>query len=330
MNLAGKRALVTGAAGFIGSHLVEELVKHGANVTAFVHYNSGNSMGFLEEIDSVLLDQISVTMGDLKDPHGIRSAVEDQDYVFHLGALIAIPYSYMNPTDVVQTNVLGTLNVAQACKDFQVKRLIHTSTSEVYGTAQYVPMDEAHPLQGQSPYSASKIAADKVIESFYCSYDLPVVTVRPFNSYGPRQSMRAVIPTIIQQALFKNSIQLGNTNATRDFTFVEDTARAFVHAALANDSVHGEVFNAGSGFEISIDELAQKIKTIVGRDIPIEIQNQRIRPPKSEVNRLYSDSSKAKNQIGWETKISLDEGLSRTINYIQNNKDLYRHSGYVR
>jgi dTDP-glucose 4,6-dehydratase len=248
--------------------------------------------------------------------------------VFHLGALIAIPYSYLNPTDVVQVNAIGTLNVAQAVLRWDVTRMIHTSTSETYGTARYVPMDEDHPLQGQSPYSASKIAADKIAESFYCSYQLPVVTIRPFNAYGPRQSMRAIIPTIIAQALFRDEIVLGNLAATRDFTYVTDTAQAFVHAACSDEGL-GEVFNAGSGFEISVGELAKTIRNMVGRDIPIRVDEKRLRPEKSEVDRLFSNSSKAWRVLGWKPQVSLEEGLSRTIDWMRRHHHLFRPDEYV-
>lgn len=328
MELNGTPVLVTGGAGFIGSHLIQKLIERGAKVRALVHYNSSNSRGFIDTLPVEQQREIDIYAGDLKDPHAVQQAVKGMEIVFHLGALIAIPYSYRNPTDVVQTNVLGTLNVAQAVKYWETPKLVHTSTSEVYGTARYVPMDETHPLQGQSPYSASKIGADKIIESFYRSYHLPAVTVRPFNAYGPRQSMRAVIPTIIAQALFRPVIVLGNLSATRDFTFVEDTANAFIHAAAAEKAV-GQVFNAGSGFEISIGELANKVKEIVGRDIPVETTEERSRPEKSEVDRLFSDSSKAEKVLNWKPEISLEEGLTRTIEWINQNPKLYRPEEYV-
>lgn len=326
--MKGKTVLVTGAAGFIGSHLTQLLVQSGASVRAFVRYNSLNSLGFLDHLPADQRNEIEVVKGDLRDPHAVYQAVKGTDAVFHLGALIAIPYSYRNPTDVVQTNVLGTLHVLQAVRDFDVLRMIHTSTSEAYGTARYVPMDENHPLQGQSPYAASKIAADKLAESFYCSYSTPVVTVRPFNAYGPRQSMRAVIPTIINQALHGSEIVLGNLSATRDFTFVEDTARAFLCAAEVDEAVGG-VFNAGSGFEISIGDLAHTILRLVGRDLPVRVDQERVRPEKSEVDRLFSDSSKAALVLGWKPSVSLEEGLKRTIDWISQHNYLYRPSEYV-
>ncbi|MGG1551497.1 SDR family NAD(P)-dependent oxidoreductase [Paenibacillus ferrarius] len=326
--MQGKQVLVTGAAGFIGSHLVHQLVAEGASVKAFIRYNSTNTRGFIDQLPADVQQEIEVIKGDLRDPHGVHRAVKGTDTVFHLGALIAIPYSYQHPTDVIQTNVIGTLNVAQAVLELGIPRLIHTSTSEVYGSARYVPMDETHPLQGQSPYSASKIGADKIIESFYCSYSLPVVTVRPFNAYGPRQSMRAVIPTIINQALHQPEIALGNLTATRDFTFVEDTARAFICAA-SHEAAIGQTINAGSGAEISIGELAQKIKHIIGRDIPVRLASERVRPEKSEVDRLFSDSSKAAALIGWQPSISLSQGLERTIAWMKDHPELYRPNEYV-
>jgi NAD dependent epimerase/dehydratase len=328
MNLTGRDVLVTGAGGFIGSHLVQQLLLSGAHVRALVRYNSTNSRGFLESLPTHEQQHIQIVMGDLKDPDAVRQAAKGMDVVFHLGALVAIPYSYQNPTDVMQTNVLGSLHVAQAVRELGIPRLIHTSTSEVYGSARYVPMDETHPLQGQSPYSASKIAADKIMESFYCSYDLPVVTVRPFNSYGPRQSMRAVIPTIINQALHRDEIVLGNIDATRDFTFVEDTARAFLAAATSATGM-GQVFNAGSSFEISVGELAERVKKLVCRDLPVRVADSRTRPTKSEVNRLFSDSSKAASTLGWFPLVGIDQGLQRTINWMRNHKDRYRPDEYV-
>ncbi len=325
LDLGGQRVLVTGAAGFIGSHLVERLLSAGARVRAFVHYNSSNSIGHLQDIRQ---GQIEIYKGDLRDPHAVLNAHQNIDTVFHLGALIAIPYSYQCPTDVVHTNALGTLNVAQAALACGIKRVIHTSTSEVYGTAHYVPMDERHPLQGQSPYSASKIAADKIMESFHRAYGLPVVTVRPFNAYGPRQSQRAVIATIIQQALYASEIQLGNLHATRDFTFVEDTAFGFMLAAQS-DAAIGSVFNLGSGYEISIIDLAAKILQVVGRDIPVCSTTERLRPEKSEVDRLCSDSAWARQTIGWNPQVTLDEGLVRTVAWMAQGNASARSSDYV-
>jgi NAD dependent epimerase/dehydratase len=328
LRIQGQTVLVTGGGGFIGSHLVQALVREGAHVKVFIRYNSANTHGFLDVLPQEERREVEVIMGDLRDPHGVSQAVKGTAAVFHLGALIAIPYSYLNPTDVVQVNAIGTLNVAQAVLRWDVQRMIHTSTSETYGTARYIPMDESHPLQGQSPYSASKIAADKIVESFHCSYQLPVVTVRPFNAYGPRQSMRAIIPTIITQALFRDEIVLGNLAATRDFTYVSDTARAFVRAACSDKGL-GEVFNAGSGFEISVGELAKTIRGIVGRDIPIRVDEKRLRPEKSEVDRLFSDSSKAWRVLEWKPQVSLEEGLSRTIDWIRRHRHLFRPDEYV-
>lgn len=328
MNWSGKRVLVTGAGGFIGSHLIEELIQLGADVTAFIHYNSNGSRGWLDQVPREIQEQIRFYAGDLKDPDSVRSAVRQQEIVMHLGALIAIPYSYQNPTDVFQTNVLGTLHVAQAVREYGVSRMVHTSTSEVYGSARIVPISETHPLQGQSPYSASKIGADKCVESFYCSYDLPVVTVRPFNAYGPRQSMRAVIPTIINQALYREEIVLGNLDATRDFTFVQDTARAFIYAATSDQAI-GTTVNAGSGKEISIEDLALLIQQIIGNELPIHVANERLRPAKSEVDRLCSDSSKAFSIMGWQPQVSLREGLEKTVEWIRNHPDSYRPDQYV-
>ncbi|WP_245630243.1 SDR family NAD(P)-dependent oxidoreductase [Alicyclobacillus acidiphilus] len=328
MDLQNRKVLVTGAAGFIGSHLMEQLLDLGAEAKAFVHYNSTNQRGFLDDLPAARQKEIEVIQGDLNDAYAVRAAVKGVDVIFHLGALIAIPYSYQNPYDVIHTNALGTLHVAQAALEHGVSRVVHTSTSEVYGTARYVPMDEGHPLQGQSPYSASKIAADKIMESFYCSYQLPVVTVRPFNAFGPRQSMRAVIPTIINQALHRSEIVLGNLTATRDFTYVEDTARAFICAATAPQVV-GQVFNAGSSFEISIGQVAQMVRDLVKRPVPIRTTTERLRPANSEVDRLYSDSERAHRYLGWKPLISFEEGLRRTIDWIAQHAHLYRPNEYV-
>lgn len=328
MVFSGRSVVVTGAGGFIGSHVVQQLLQYGANVKAFVHYNSQGTRGFLDDLSSYELHELEIFQGDLRDAYAVEQVVRGSDIVLHLGALIAIPYSYRNPADVIQTNVLGTLNIAQACLKHDVSRLVHTSTSEVYGTARYVPMDESHPLQGQSPYSASKIGADKVIESFFSSYGLPVVTVRPFNAYGPRQSMRAVIPTIINQALHQPEIRLGLLTPTRDFTFVEDTARAFLLAAQTG-GIEGEVVNAGSEHEISIGQLAEKIRAMIRNDIPIVSDEARTRPDKSEVNRLFSNSQKAKKLMGWQSFVSLDEGLQRTIRWMESHGSLYRPADYV-
>jgi len=328
MSFLGKRVLLSGGAGFIGSHVLQQLIHLGAQVRVFIHYNSFNSRGFIDFLPQQTLKGAEFVYGDLRDAHAVMTATKGCDTVLHLGALIAIPYSYQSPTDVIQTNVMGTLNVAQACLHHSVSRVVHTSTSEVYGTARYVPMDELHPLQGQSPYSASKIGADKVMESFYNSYGLPVVTIRPFNAYGPRQSMRAVIPTIINQSLHQSEIHLGSLSPTRDFTYVEDTAEAFICAARSTGGL-GEVINAGSGKEISIGQLAEMIRMRLGISIPIVSDIERIRPKNSEVNRLYSDSSKAAHLFGWSPRVSLEDGLARTIDWMKEHPQLYRSADYV-
>ena len=323
MKWSDKTVLVTGAGGFIGSHLTERLVDLNANVKAFVRYNSRNSWGMLELLPREKLDQVEVVMGDIRDYDAVLKAMKDVDIVFHLASLIAIPYSYVHPREVVETNVLGTLNVLMAAKELGVDRFVHTSTSEVYGTAKYVPIDENHPLQGQSPYSASKIGADKLAESFYLSYDLPVCIIRPFNTYGPRQSARAVIPTIITQALTGDKVYLGNLHPTRDYTYVDDTVRAFIMIAECRKAI-GEVINVGSNFEISIGDLARKIISLIGRDVEIVVDPKRIRPSKSEVERLRCDYTKARKILGWEPKISLEEGLRRTIDWIREHIYLYK------
>jgi NAD dependent epimerase/dehydratase len=328
MNWNDKKVLVTGAGGFIASHLVERLVEAGAQVRAFVRYNSRNDVGMLKTVSPDVFSRIEVVRGDLRDVEAVRNAVRGMDTVFHLGALIAIPYSYVNPREVVDVNVMGTLNVLLAARDFGVRRVVHTSTSEVYGTARYVPIDEAHPLQGQSPYSASKIGADRIAESFYRSFDLPVVTLRPFNTYGPRQSARAVIPTIITQALTRDEVKLGSLEPSRDFTFVVDTARGFMAAAEADD-VLGEEVNLGNDNTIRIGDLAQKIFDIIGKTPSIVTDAQRIRPGKSEVMKLWASNKKAKERIGWEPSISLDEGLKQTIEWISAHLDLYRPDQYT-
>jgi dTDP-glucose 4,6-dehydratase len=261
--------------------------------------------------------------GDLRDPDAVRKAVDGCQFVFHLGALVSIPYSYFHPVEVAETNFIGTLNILIACRDLGVKRVIHTSTSEVYGTAQYAPIDEKHPLQGQSPYSASKIGADKLAESFSCSYGLPVVTVRPFNTYGPRQSARAVIPTIVTQALAKQSIQLGNLDATRDFTYVDDTVNGFLCAATAS-AIEGQTFNLGTGQEISIGSLAEKILQKLGAEAKVSLDSKRLRPQMSEVMRLLSNNSLARERLSWNPLVGLDDGLDRTIAWIRENLDRYR------
>lgn len=320
--------LVTGAGGFIGSHLVQRLLDEGARVRAFVRYNSRNDRGALEWLPAEQRRQIEYVVGDLKDGEAVRQAVKGCQLVFHLGALIAIPYSYVNPLDFVQTNVLGTAHVLNACRDYGVARLVHTSTSEVYGTARYAPIDEDHPLQGQSPYSASKIGADKLVEAYGRSFGLPVVTIRPFNTYGPRQSARAVIPTTIVQALTQTEVRLGSLEPTRDLNYVADTCDGFVRAALAGPEVLGKTINLGQGWEISIGELAQRIIALVGRGQPIVTDPARLRPAHSEVFRLIADNRKAARLLGWQPRTALDEGLQATIDYVAANLDRYKADIY--
>lgn len=329
MNLKRKSVLITGAGGFIGSHLTELLTKLGADVSTFVRYNSRNDWGMLEQLSKEILNSVKVISGDLRDSDAIKNAVKDVDVVFHLGSLIAIPYSYSNPRETIETNIIGTFNVLNAAKDYEIEKIVHTSTSEVYGTAQYVPIDEKHPLKGQSPYSASKIGADKIAESFHLSYELPVVTIRPFNTYGPRQSARAVIPTIITQSLRENKIQLGLLEPTRDYTYVLDTVRAFIKVAESSKSV-GEVINIGSNFEVSIGELAKRIFSLLDKDIKIITDSNRIRPKDSEVERLWCDNSKAQEILKWKPEISLDAGLENVIKWINNNQDFYKPGIYNR
>ncbi|MCS7160284.1 MAG: SDR family NAD(P)-dependent oxidoreductase [Gemmatales bacterium] len=326
MNWHGKRVLVTGAGGFIGSHLVERLVESGARVRALVHYNAIGSWGWLDQAPN--REHIQVVLGDLTDRDSVYQAAKNVEIIFHLGALIAIPYSYQAPASYVRTNIEGTLNVLLAVRDLRIARLVHTSTSEVYGTARYVPIDENHPLQGQSPYAATKIAADKLAEAFYCSYGVPVVTVRPFNTYGPRQSARAVIPTIITQCLTKDTIFLGHLHPTRDLNYVSDTVEGFLRAASA-DNVLGETINLGSGREISIGDLAQLVARLLGKTVRIESEDQRCRPQKSEVERLVADNTKAKRLLQWEPRIPLEDGLQRTIDWIREHLRRYRLGSYT-
>ncbi len=311
----------------MGSHLVEALVNHGARVRAFVRYNSRNDPGLLKLLPDETLAALDLLPADLLDPFAIQQAVDGVEIVFHLGALISIPYSYIHPYHVAETNMMGTLNVLEACRAAGVRRLVHTSSSEVYGTALRVPIDEDHPLQGQSPYSASKIGADKLAESYFCAYELPVVTLRPFNTYGPRQSDRAVIPTIITQALTQDVVHLGNLDARRDLTFVTDTVDGFIKVSEAAN-VEGGTYNLGAGSDITIGELAEKIIKLVGRSVKIEVDEARLRPEGSEVQRLLADNTLAKKDLGWEPRISLDEGLRQTIAWISDNLDLYKPGRY--
>jgi len=324
---SGKRVLVTGAAGFIGSHLTERLVREGAEVTAFYRYNSQGHRGWLETSD--LRDDMEFFAGDVADGDAVRTVVKGKDYVFHLAALIGIPYSYYAPNAYVTTNIIGTLNVLQAVREFEVGRLLHTSTSEAYGTAITAPISETHPLQGQSPYSASKIGADKMAESYFLSFETPVVTCRPFNTFGPRQSARAVIPTIITQCLAGKDIKLGSLHPTRDMNYVTNTVDGFLAAALGPDAALGQVFNFGYGEEISIGDLAALIQKIIGADITVTSDDTRVRPAKSEVERLLADNTRAREVLDWRPKVGLREGLENSIAWFKDNLGRYRPGEYM-
>lgn len=313
MSLRGKKILVTGADGFIGSHLVEELVRRGHDVRAFVYYNSFNSWGWLDHADPTIRSSLDVFAGDIRDPNGVRTAMRGCDVVLHLAALIAIPYSYHSPDTYVDTNVKGTLNVVQAAKDLGVAKVVHTSTSEVYGTARFVPITEAHPLSGQSPYSASKIGSDQIAYSFYASFGTPVAIIRPFNTYGPRQSARAVLPTIITQiASGTRKLKLGAVHPTRDFNYVKDTVSGFIAVAESDASI-GEVINIGSNYEISVGDSAHMIADIMGAKVEIETDAIRLRPEKSEVERLWADNTKARELLGWTPAYAGRDGLRRGL-----------------
>jgi dTDP-glucose 4,6-dehydratase len=323
------KVLVTGADGFIGSHLTEELVKQGFDVRAFVIYNSFNSWGWLDHAPKAIMEEVEVFSGDIRDPHGVKTAMRGCDVVLHLAALIGIPYSYHSPDTYIDTNVKGTLNVLQAARELDVSKVIHTSTSEVYGTARYVPIDENHPLQGQSPYSASKIGADQLALSFHYAFGTPVSVIRPFNTYGPRQSARAVIPSIIIQiAGGASTIKIGSTSPTRDFNYVADTVRGFI-AAIRSDKGIGEVINIGSNYEVSIRDTIRLIAEIMEADIAIETDPARVRPEKSEVERLWADNTKAKRLLGWEPEFAglegFRKGLSRTIQWFTDPANLSRY-----
>lgn len=329
MSAHNKPILVTGAGGFIGSHVVETLLRHGHQVRALVHYNSQGSWGHLRELGQQ--DQLEVRLGDVTDPYLVRDLVDGCEVVLHLAALIGIPYSYHAPASYITTNVGGTLNVLEACRQAVVQRIVVTSTSEVYGTARYAPIDEAHPLQAQSPYSASKIGADKLAESFFCSYDLPVVILRPFNTYGPRQSARAVIPTVLVQAMSGAAeIRLGNLTPQRDLTFVEDTARAFLLAAEA-PGIEGEAIHFGQGSAISVGELAQRCLGVAAAANQARIVStaERQRPGKSEVELLVCNAAKAQRLLGWTPQVSLEEGLRRTAEYVRAHLAQYRAGDYA-
>ena len=330
MELKNKQVIVTGADGFIGSHLVEALIEKGAKVRAFVYYNSFNSWGWLDTFPKELLAQIEVFAGDIRDPNGVRTALQGCEVVFHLAALIAIPFSYHSPDSYVDTNIKGTLNVLQAARDNNVEKVLVTSTSEVYGTALYVPIDEKHPFQGQSPYSATKIGADRIAESFYRSFNTPVTIVRPFNTFGPRQSARAVIPTIITQLLNnEKTIRLGNLTPTRDFLFVKDTAAAFV-AIAESEKVVGEEINIATQTEISVGDMAQMLVNKIFPQAKIECDDLRLRPEKSEVERLLGSCEKIKRLTSWEQRFSFEAGIDQTIAWLRNPENLkrYKHDIY--
>ncbi len=333
MNLRGHKILVTGADGFIGSHLVEHLLDQGVDVRAFVYYNSFNSWGWLDDTSEHVRQSIEVFAGDIRDPHGVRHAMTGCDVVIHLAALIAIPYSYHSPDTYIDTNVKGTLNVVQAARELGVARVVHTSTSEVYGTARFVPITEAHPLQAQSPYSASKIGADQIAASFFHSFETPVAVVRPFNTYGPRQSARAVIPTIITQiASGARQVKLGATHPTRDFNFVRDTVRGFVAIAECDAAV-GQVVNVGSNYEVSIGDTARLIAELMGRDVEFASDDQRLRPAGSEVERLWADNTRAGELAGWTPEYAgldgLRRGLRETIDWFSISDNLRRYKAGI-
>lgn len=323
-----KKVLVTGADGFIGSHLTEELVKKGYSVKAFVYYNSFNSWGWLDTLSSEIMRNVEIFQGDVRDPNGVREAMKGCKAVFHLAALIAIPFSYHSPDTYVDTNIKGTLNVLQAARELDLDKVLVTSTSEVYGTAQYVPIDEKHPFQGQSPYSATKIGADRLAESFYRAFDTPVTIVRPFNTYGPRQSARAVIPTIITQLLAgKTEIKLGALTPTRDFNYVKDTAQGFI-AIYESDKTIGQEINIATQKEISIGELAEELIRQINPQARIVCDEQRLRPEKSEVNRLLGSNKKILAMTDWRPKYSLEQGLAETIDFLRNNMERYKVNIY--
>ena len=323
IELDGRKTLVTGAAGFIGSHLTEALVELGADVRVFVRYNSRGDLGLLDKLPSKIQEELEIFKGDLKDSEAVRKSVKGCEIIFHLGSLIAIPFSYTNPLDFVQTNVMGTANLLNASLDINVDKVIHTSTSEVYGTAIYCPIDEKHPLQAQSPYAATKIAADKLAESYHRSYGLPVATARPFNTYGPWQSARAIIPTLVLQSLNGSRLSLGSLHPTRDLTYVEDTILGLIEVARSQASA-GQTINIGSNQEISIGDLARLISSIMGKETEILTEERRVRPENSEVERLMCDNSKAKELLGWSPKIMLRQGLKRTIDWFTEHSHEYR------
>jgi NAD dependent epimerase/dehydratase len=328
MKLAGVPVVVTGAGGFIASHLVEALVRAGARVRALVHYNSRGNLGHLNFIDPEVLASLDVVFGDVRDRSAVRELIDGCELVFHLAALIGIPYSYRAPQSYVETNITGTLNVLEGCRQCGVRRLVHTSTSEVYGTAQYTPIDEAHPLHAQSPYAATKLAADQLAYSYFASFDMPIVTVRPFNTYGPRQSARAVIPTIIVQALAGSDIRLGSTSPVRDFLFVEDTARGFL-AAAGGENVCGEVVNLGTGTGVTIGQVVEAVQEQLGRPLTVHTDQVRARPGRSEVLELICAAEKAQRLLEWRPEIELGQGLAKTIDWLQDHRHEYSSDRYA-
>lgn len=329
MDLKDRQVLLTGAAGFIGSHVLEALHSRGAKVRAFIRYTSRNDRGWIDSLSRNITDNAEIIAGDIKDPDAVRNAVKGCDVVLHLAALIGIPYSYVHPRNYVDTNITGTTNVLTAALDYGVSRVVHISTSEVYGTAQYVPIDEAHPRVPQSPYSASKISADMLAESFYRSFDLPVVTIRPFNTYGPRQSQRAVIPTIITQLLTAQTLRIGATSPTRDFTYVTDTAEGILRGAESDEAI-GKTINLGSGTEISIGHLIETIAGLMDTDARLETDEQRLRPANSEVERLLSNNALAAQILGWKPTVSLQQGLAETIKWYKENPNKIVSKEYIR
>jgi len=323
----GKRVLVTGAGGFIGSHLTEALVKLGARVTALTHYNGRGDRGMLSRVPEPVLRELTVVAGDIRDPFQVRTLVEGQDAVFHLAALIAIPFSYQAPQSYLEVNAQGTLNVLEAARACKTPRVVQTSTSEVYGTAQFTPITEQHPLQGQSPYSASKIAADAMAEAYWRSFELPVATVRPFNTYGPRQSTRAVLPTIVTQALATGKVALGSLDPVRDLTFVSDTVAGFLQCG-ASDACVGTVTNLGTGVGFSVRQMVEAVGTALGRTLEVSADAQRQRPEKSEVQLLLADNSRARERAGWEPKVTLATGVLALIEDVSTHPELYGVKGY--
>ena len=329
MFLKNKKVLVTGSDGFIGSHLVEKLLEENCQIKAFVYYNSFNSWGWLDTFPKDNLKNIEIFTGDIRDPNGVKTAIKDIDVVFHLAALIGIPFSYHSPDSYIDTNIKGTLNVLQACREYDIERVVITSTSEVYGTAQYIPINEKHPFQGQSPYSASKISADKIAESFYRSFSTPIIIARPFNTYGPRQSARAIIPTIIIQLLNgNNEVCLGSVHPTRDLNYVSDICNGFIALAKCDEAV-GKEINIGSGTEISMGNLANLLIELTGLQAKIVSENERKRPEKSEVERLVCDNSLLKKLTGWKPVISLKEGLLKTIEWFRDKEKLKRYKSDI-